>query len=512
MFFESDIITSSDIWFNNSKRESVVKNKIQCNFLREENIELGGDILKSLNTLLPDCEVIKFGKMALLLENEFTVFFIIFSTKEILFDKINGEIFPRGNFEALKKKALDIRDSLSQTNDIMVVKRFVANVFLPEKLKDMFGRTMEKVAEIENNRKERSTKRFYQNYKIYPFLVEFQTNIYLNFKGELEKTIKEFYAVLSPFIDETGSLFTFEFSFCDIKLYTLEKLNKSVVAESISISILDYIFSLYHRIINNLTIYRNRIESLSKKLKKIPGKVLIELNEHLKELKRRTFEEYPLLFISILDRYILYEEDIGNPDLTYQIFWNKNSNILLFRRNLELLNEKITNIQSDIRTLLLYKHDRITLYTKDELKVKLNEIKNEQEFQELLAEILENLGYEDIKINCGTRGHDEHGKDIVFSHVNKFGSREWNAFVVKIGKIRAEEGRELYGYVKKIIDQGMDALETEYEDDKGSKFPITRVFIVANDTITDPAKKSIRKKMKSQVFFIDKETLLKICL
>ena len=88
----------------------------------------------------------------------------------------------------------------------------------------------------------------------YPILIEFQTNFFLDFKDELEKTIKEFYAVLSPFIEETGSLFTFEFSFCDIKLYTSEKFNKGEVAESISSSILDYIFSVYNRIINNFDV------------------------------------------------------------------------------------------------------------------------------------------------------------------------------------------------------------------------------------------------------------------
>lgn len=161
-----------------------------------------------------------------------------------------------------------------------------------------------------------------------------------------------------------------------------------------------------------------------------------------------------------------------------------------------------------IDELIIHKQDAITFLTREELDSKLKELKNEQEFQELLALILENLGYTDIKINCGTRGHAEHGKDIVFSNINKFGSREWNAIVVKIGKIRAEEGRELYSYVKKIIDQGIDALETEYEDEKGSKFLITRVFIAVNDIITDAAKESIRKRMEGQVFFIDRGILL----
>ncbi len=509
MFFESDIINSFDNWFNYLQIESIVKNNIPCSFLNEKNSELRENILKSLTTFFPDCEIIEFGKMTLSMEREFIVIFTIFNTKETFFDNFDGQFFPRGNFEAFKEKVLEIRSVLSQSFDSMVVKRFVANIFLPEQLKDIFRRSMENVAK--NKEKEESPSKFYQNYKRFPFLIEFQTNLSINFKEELEKTINEFYTPLSPFIDKTGSLFPYEFSFCELKLYSLEKYDKSEVANIISISFLDYIFSLYVRIIDNMIIYRKRIEKLSKKIKLLPGKVLIELNEQLIELKRSVFEEHPLLYISVLDRYILYEEDIENPDLTSQLFWNKDSSILMFRRNLQLLNEKITNFQAEIKTLLLYKRDRITLYTKDELKVKLNEIKNEQEFQELLTEILENLGYEDIKINCGIRGHDEHGKDIVFSCVNKFGSRELNAVIVKIGKIRAEEGRELYGYVKKIIDQGMDALETEYEDDKGSKFPITRVFIAVNDIITDPARRSIRKKMESQVFFIDKNTLLNKC-
>ncbi len=511
IFFESQIISSYDIWFD-FENKSVVTNKISCSFLDKENSDFDQDIQKSLSLSFPDCEVIEFGKIILSMEREFTVFFTVFSTKENLFNNINGRFYPPHNYEESKKILLEIRNSLSRSINILVVKRFVSNIFLPDKLKDFFKRTIEENSQKIMSRKERSNKRYYQNYMRFPFLIEFQTNLNFNFEEEFKKIINDYYTILSPLIYETGSLIPYEFSFCELKPYPLEKFERDTIADLISKSFLEYIPFLYGRIIDNLTIYQKRIDVFSKKIDQLSGKVLIKLNEQLNELKSIVFEEDPLLYLRVLDKYILYEEDEENPDLTDQIFRYGSSSVSVFRRKLLLLREKITIIQSEIKTSLLYKQDRITSYTKEELKVKLNEIENEQEFQELLAEILENLGYENIKINCGTRAHDEQGKDIVFPNVNKFGSREWNAVIVKIGKIRAEEGRELYRYVRKIIDQGMDALETEYEDDKGSKFSITRIFIAVNETITDSAKKAIRKKMEGQVFFIDKETLLNKCL
>ena len=511
MFFESDIIGSFDIWFNDFQRESIAKNKIYCSFLDEKNSELCENVLKLLTKFFPDCELIEFGKMTLLMEREFTVIFTIFNTKEILFDIINGKTYPHSNYEVLKKKALEIRKSLSQSIDITVVRRFVANVFLPDKLKNIFQRTMRKVAENEQKRKEHSPRIYYQNYKRFPFLVEFQTNLFLNFKDELEKTIKEFYTILSPFIDETGSLFTFEFSFCDLRLYSLEKFDKSEVADNISISFLDYIFSLYARIIDNITIYRKRIEFLSRKLKNFPGKVLTELNEQLIELQSIVFEENPLLYISVLDRFILYEDDEDNPDLTDQIFGFSSSHVSMFRRNIVLLNEKITNTQSEIKTLLLYKRDRITSFTKEELVKKLNSIKYEQDFRkEILIPILKDLGYDNIQ---DIHGQHEYGVDILFSNQNKFNLMEWNGIAAKVGDINLEAGTELSQNLKKIFTQiyqakSMNHLETNYGNVK-----INRVFIATNGKINFHAKNILSKKdplIEGNIFFIDYNVILNL--
>jgi len=84
-----------------------------------------------------------------------------------------------------------------------------------------------------------------------------------------------------------------------------------------------------------------------------------------------------------------------------------------------------------ISILIFQKEDRIWSFTRKELFEKLNSIKKESEYQDLLAQILKDLGFIDVIINCGRRGHKEYGKDIVFSHRNKFGHLEWSAIVVK---------------------------------------------------------------------------------
>jgi len=127
-----------------------------------------------------------------------------------------------------------------------------------------------------------------------------------------------------------------------------------------------------------------------------------------------------------------------------------------------------------------------------------------------LAQILKDLRFIDVIINCGKRGHKEYGKDIVFSHRNKFGHLEWSAIVVKKGKIQQKESENIHKYIEKIIDQGSLAIDIEYEDEKGVEFPITRVFVATNEEITDPAKKVILRNIKGSVFFIERKTLLEL--
>lgn len=511
IFFESEIISSSDNWFNFFQRKSVVANKIYCSFLKKERNGLGRHIQKSIARDFSDCELIEFGKLILSLERQFTIFFIIFKTKEKLFDNINGNFYSHHKLEELKKITLGIRNSLSQSIDILVVKRFLSNIFLPDKLKDIFRRTIERSIEKKLSRTEPTFKVYYQNYMRFPILIEFQTNLTLNFEEEFNKTLNEYFTFLSPLINDTGSLFAYELSFYGLKSYSLEKFDRSKVANLISNSFLEYIFSLYVRIIDNLTIYRKRIEIVSKKLKSLPGKVLIELNEQLNELQRALFEEYPLIFIGVLDRYIVYEEDEENPDLTDQIFGVKSSHVTMFRRNLKLLNEKTSNIQSEIKTLLLYKHDRITSFAKEELNIKINSIKNEQDFRmEILIPILKDLVYDNIQ---DIHGQHEYGVDILFSNQNKFNLMEWNGIVAKIGNINKKEGVKLSQKLKDIFDQIYEAFNMEHLEKNYGDVKITRVFIATNGVINYHAKKALQNKdpvIEGSIFFIDKNTLLNL--
>jgi len=163
---------------------------------------------------------------------------------------------------------------------------------------------------------------------------------------------------------------------------------------------------------------------------------------------------------------------------------------------------------STIRYLVNQKRETIKRYSKLDLEHKLSNIPNEEEFRQLLKEILEDLGFQEIEYTHGT---EEMGKDIVFSNRNKFKMKEWNAIVAKVGKIKTDDARKLPDKIKLLIYQVEEAYAFKYEDNKGSKHPITRIFIATNESITKDAKKRIRKKLKGNVFFIEKNTLLDLC-
>lgn len=509
IFFESEIISSSDIWFIPFQRKSVIANKIYCSFLKKGRKGLDIDLQKSLAKEFPNCEVIEFGKMVLTIERQFTIFFIIFRTKKELMDDINGNFYSPQKLEELKKITQGIMNNLSKSINIVVVKRFLSNIFLPDKLKEKFRRTIERSKEKELGRNEGAVKSYYQNYMRFPVLIEFQTNIKLNFDEEFNKTLKEYYTNLSSSINDTGSLFAHEFSFYELKSYSLEKFEMREVANIISNSFLEYIFSLYVRIIDNLTIYRKRIEMLSKDLKKLPGKILLEINEQVDELQRNLFEEYPLIFIDVLDRYILYEDDEENPDLTDQIFGIRSSHISLFRRQLQLLNDKIKNFQSEIKTLLLYKYDKITSFTKEELVKKLNSIEYEKDFRNvILIPILKDLGYDNIQ---DIHGQHEYGVDILFSNQNRFNLMEWNAIIAKIGNIDFERGTELSQNLKKILTQVYQAKSMNHLEKNYGVVKINRVFIATNGKINYHAKNVLAQKdplIEGNIFFIDYDVIL----
>lgn len=97
---------------------------------------------------------------------------------------------------------------------------------------------------------------------------------------------------------------------------------------------------------------------------------------------------------------------------------------------------------------------------------------------------------------------------ILFSPCNRFNSQEWDAIVIKTGKIDQPEGRALRDYIKDIIQKVSKALDISFVDGKGIEFSITRVFIATNEESTDKAKKPIRAKIEGSEIFIEKKTLV----
>lgn len=506
IFFETEIISHSDIGFNYLQRNSVIANKTYCSFLKKEKSKIDQEIQNSISIIFPESDVIEFGKVEISIEHKFTIFFILFRTNDILFE--NGEFYSYHKIEEKKEFVLKIRNYLSQSIDLSFVKRLLPNIFIPEKLKHMFRRKIEGYSKKSLGENWHSIKAYYQNYVRFPFLIEFQTTLQINFEEKFNESLKEYYTTIFPIINEATSLFAKDFSFFDLKSCSIDNFETRKIAEIISKSLLEYIHALYVRIIDNLAIYRKRIALLSERLTSFPRKTISELNYHLKELQGTTFEEYPLLFINVLDRYIIYEEDEENPDLTEQIFGFR-SQISNFRRNIQLLNEKITNFQSEIRTLILTGRNGITSFSKEELVKKLDSIQYEQDFRkEILIPILSNLGFNNIQ---EMHGQYEYGVDILFSNENKFNIMEWNAIVAKVGDINLDEGTEISQNLKRIFTQvyqakSMNHLEKNYDNVK-----LNRVFIATNGKINFHAKNALFKKeplIEGNIFFIDYNVFL----
>ncbi len=207
-FFESELFPVSqnldEFWFNSIQKDSIVANKINCSFLKNEKNELYQDIQKLLATQIPNCEVIEYGKMTLLVEHDYTVSFIIFISKEPIIEKVNGNGYLSPKFEELKKIAIKVRNFLSESKNILIVKRLVSNIFLPDRLKEEFDRTIKRDIEKEKSNIDGSLKTYYQNNVNYPFLIEFQTNFSLNHEERFNEMINDYYLKFFPFIKETG--------------------------------------------------------------------------------------------------------------------------------------------------------------------------------------------------------------------------------------------------------------------------------------------------------------------
>ena len=346
------------------------------------------------------------------------------------------------------------------------------------------------------------------------FFITFTTFVHKPYSEIISKAIKRFLNDHFPKLMGTRAL-----NVNEIKLHQLSEGKIKNFEEYISTELLPFLskqISDYNiRIIFLLDDFKNILFEMQSSIENYDYSGLIKLERYFNEIRNRLDSkfalfpnmEYGILFLTKNPTELIkrnHERPAFKKNIL-QLHKVHYQDFQLYRTNLKA---ELNRIMSNIRYLVNQKRDAIKRYSKMDLKHKLSNITNEDDFRQLLKEILEDLGYQDIE---HTHGTEEMGKDIVFSNRNKFKMKEWNAIVAKVGKIKTDDARKLPDKIKLLIYQVEEAYAFKYEDSKGSKHPITRIFIATNESITKDAKKRIRKKLKGNVFFIQKDTLLDLC-
>ncbi len=347
------------------------------------------------------------------------------------------------------------------------------------------------------------------------FFITFTSFVHKNYSEIISKAIKSF--IDNKFVNLMG---TRALNVNEIKLHHLSEGNFKKLEGYMSVELLPFLsrqISNYNiNIVHLLHTFKSILFDMQNSIQNYEYLVLIDLERYFNEIRNsldakfRLFPnmEYGDLFFTE-NPTKLNQEIHSYKKKLFELHKVYYQDFQLYRNSLKT---ELSRIMDNIRFLIGQKRDKIKIYSKSKLKGILENLKDENEFQDIIYEVLHDLGFTDIKINCGRRGHSEFGKDIIFSHRNVFKHQEWDAIVVKTGKIDQPEGRgEIRKYIQDIIDKGSEAFDIPYEDEKGRKFQITRVFIATNDKITDFAKQSIRAKIEGNIFFIEKDTLLDLC-
>ncbi len=220
-------------------------------------------------------------------------------------------------------------------------------------------------------------------------MFEFQTYLNIDFRTEFLKIINDSYRWANK-IDRKINLLHVEYNFCELHPISSEEITKGKIANIISRAFLTHILALYKGNIDCITKFRKNIELISRKLTNLSTNILKEFNDLLSELKIVLFEEDPLIFIKVFDNFIIYEDNIDNPDITMEVFGFENDvKPLTIKYN--LLGDKIIEIQKEIKDILLYKGSRVSLLTKAELKDIIKKIKEDQDLQDLFTKTLEEV-------------------------------------------------------------------------------------------------------------------------
>ncbi len=343
------------------------------------------------------------------------------------------------------------------------------------------------------------------------FFITFISFVHKNYSEIISKAIKSF--LDNEFANLMGKN---ALNVNEIKLHHLSEGNFKNLEGYMSVELLPFLsrqISNYNiNIVHLLQTFQRILFDMQNSIENYDYSALINLERYFNEIRNNLDAKFGLfpnieygdLFFTKNQTKLNQESHLYKENLLklHKVYYQD------FQLNRNNLKKELNRIMSIIRYLVNQKRETIKKYSKLELEQKLGNISKEEEFRQLLKEILEDLGFQDIELTHGT---EEMGKDIVFSNRNKFKMKEWNAIVAKVGKINTDDARRLPDKIKLIIYQVEEAYDFKYQDDKGSRHPITRVFIATNESITKDAKKRIRKKLKGNVFFIEKDTFLDLC-
>lgn len=138
----------------------------------------------------------------------------------------------------------------------------------------------------------------------------------------------------------------------------------------------------------------------------------------------------------------------------------------------------------------------------------LKSLKKETDIHELIAELLPEMGFQDVKITHEKGNKPEFGKDLVCSKFDEIENKnDWYAFVVKKGAISGQSGA-----VREIEDQVFECFKYPYKSlEQTKKIPINKVKIVTNEHFSSGAKDKIfdsNNDERANIDFWDGERLI----
>lgn len=139
----------------------------------------------------------------------------------------------------------------------------------------------------------------------------------------------------------------------------------------------------------------------------------------------------------------------------------------------------------------------------------LKNLKKETDIHLILEDLLQEMGFLDVKVTHEKGNKPEFGKDLVCSVLDEIeDKKDWLAFVVKKGKVAGKSGA-----IKEIEDQVFECFKYPYKSlEQTKKIPINKVKVVTNESFSNGAKDKIfdsNNDERANIDFWDGEKLVK---